>query len=199
MPNDIILSTVYLPPAEYFYLIKRSGNFIIEKEENYIRQTSRNRCRILAANGIMTLSVPVIKASGIKSQVKDITIDYSKRWQQVHHGAITSAYGRSPYFEFYYYLFEKIIQKNHKFLIDLNDALLAVCLEILKIEKSITHTASFISRPGLAEDYRIGSEFRKNHTFHVKPYIQVFSNNFVQDLSIIDMIFNVGPESYRYL
>ena len=84
MQGDLILSTAYFPPAEYFSLINNADAVIIEQEENYIKQTYRNRCRILSSNGILILSVPVIKGRNIKAHVKDVTIDYSKRWQQVH-------------------------------------------------------------------------------------------------------------------
>ncbi len=84
----ILLSTAYFPPAEYFSLIKNTDTVLIEQEENYIKQTYRNRCKILASNGILVLSVPVMKGSPGKGPIKEVTIDYSKRWQQVHIRAI---------------------------------------------------------------------------------------------------------------
>jgi hypothetical protein len=138
MPGEVLLSTAYFPPAEYFSLIKNAGTVIVEKEENYIKQTYRNRCKILASDGMMVLTVPVTKGGNKKAHVKDIKIDYSKRWQQIHIRALISSYNRSPYFQFYFENFERILLKNHKFLLDLNDGLLNKCLEILSINNCIT-------------------------------------------------------------
>jgi len=148
----------------------------------------------------LTLSVPVIKGILLKTKIKDITIDYSKRWQQNHLRAITSAYSRSPYFQFYSDSFEKIILGNYKFLLDLNDELLFKCLEIMKINKCILHTSSFEAHTGKIYDYRYRLTPKKPLDIPYKPYIQVFSNqNFVTGLSIIDLLFNAGPESAEYL
>ena len=200
MQEDVLLSTAYFPPIGYFSLIRNAGELFIEREENYIKQSYRNRFRILSSNGILTLSVPVIKGILLKTKIKDITIDYSKRWQQNHLRAITSAYSRSPYFQFYSDSFEKIILGNYKFLLDLNDELLYKCLEIMKINKCILHTSSFEAHTGKIYDYRYRLTPKKPLDIPYKPYIQVFSNHdFVTGLSIIDLLFNAGPESAEYL
>jgi len=200
MPCEILLSTAYFPPAEYFNLIKNAGTVNIEIEENYIKQTYRNRCKILSANGTLVLSVPVTKGNYRKAKVKDILIDYSKRWQQVHLRALTSSYNRSPYFQFYFDCFERIILKNHKFLLELNENLLLKCLEILNINKCIKYT-SYYSPEGMAEnDFRYRISPKNISGYQCKQYIQVFSNKkFVSGLSILDMIFNMGRESSGYL
>ena len=200
MQEDLFLSTAYFPPIEYFSLIRNAGNVFIEREENYIKQSYRNRFRILSSNGILTLSVPVMKGSQLKTKIKDITIDYSKRWQQNHLGAITSAYSRSPYFQFYRDSFEKIILGNYKFLIDLNEELINKCLEIMKINKCILYTSSFEAHTGKIYDYRYRLTPKKPLDIPYKLYIQVFGNlGFVSGLSIVDLLFNVGPESAEYL
>lgn len=200
MQGDLILSTAYFPPAEYFSLLKSSLSVIIEQEENYIKQTYRNRCRILSSNGILILSVPVIKGSSLKARVKDVTIDYSKRWQQVHLRALISAYSRSPYFQFYFESIEKILLGNRKYLIDLNDELLFKCLEILNINKCPTHTSFYRADSASDMDFRYRITPKSESVFTSRPYIQVFnSNKFVPGLSILDLIFNTGPESPQYL
>jgi hypothetical protein len=200
MPGEILLSTAYLPPAEYFSLIKNAGNVFIEQEENYIKQTHRNRCKILASTGILVLTVPVMKGNLLKVQVKNITIDYSKRWQQVHIRALTSSYNRSPYFQFYFEDIEKIVLKNHKFLLDLNDELLFKCLEILKVNKCILHTSSFNPDSGTNNDFRNRISPKEISGYQSRPYIQVFSSDgFEPGLSILDLIFNMGPESPGYI
>lgn len=200
MPEEILLSTAYFPTAEYFSLIKNADTVFIEQEENYIKQTYRNRCKILTSNGILSLSVPVMKGPGLKAQVKDIEIDYSKRWQQIHLRAITSAYSRAPYFQFYSEHLEKTLLKNHRFLIDLNDELLIKCLEFLNMNKFIIHTSIFQHYSGLPKDFRYRISPKKSSGFTTRPYIQVFeSKNYVADLSILDLLFNMGPESSDYI
>jgi WbqC-like protein family len=200
MPGEILLSTAYFPTAEYFNLIKNADTVFIEREENYIKQTYRNRCKILTSNGILNLSVPVMKGPAIKSQLKEIEIDYSKRWQQVHFRAITSAYSRSPYFQFYSEHFERILFKNHRFLIDLNDDLLNKCLEFLNIDKCILHTSIFQADRGFPQDFRYRITPKKKPGFTSRPYIQVFGDSeFVTDLSILDLLFNTGPEAEGYI
>jgi hypothetical protein len=200
MQGDLLLSTAYFPPAEYFSLINRATTVFIEKEENYIKQTYRNRCKILTSNGILILSVPVMKGNSIKVRTKDVTIDYSKRWQQVHLRAIISAYSRSPYFQFYFESLEKILLRNQKYLLDLNDELLNECLNILNIKKPMMHTYTFEASSGMDGDFRYSISPKIISAYAYKPYIQVFNNNeFAEALSILDLLFNMGPESSSYL
>ncbi len=200
MPGEILISTAYFPPAEYFGLIKNASDVLIEQEENYIKQTYRNRCNILASKGILVLSVPVMKGNLLKAPIKDVTIDYSKRWQQVHIRAMTSSYGKSPYFQFYFEQIGKILLKNHKFLLDLNDELLYKCLEILRINKCVPHTYSFKPASFTDHDFRYSISPKETPEYNYRPYIQVFGQNgFVPGLSILDLIFNLGPESTEYL
>ncbi len=196
MPGEILLSTAYFPPAEYFSLIKSAGSILIEGEENYIKQTYRNRCKILTSSGVLVLSVPVMKGASLKIAVRDIVIDYSKRWQQVHLRALNSAYNRSPYYQFYFENVEKAIMRNHKYLLDLNDELLRICLDILKIKRGISITASFGPVAGKKNDFRYAITPKKASGYAPLPYYQVFGEKgFVPGLSILDLIFNMGPES----
>lgn len=200
MPEELLLSTAYFPPHEYFSLIKGADAVIIENEENYIKQTYRNRCRILTSNGILTLSVPVMKRDLRKVKVKDIVIDYSKRWQQIHLRAMISSYGKSPFLQFYIEELEKLLMKNHKYLLDLNNEILDKCFEILEIDKCISHTYSFEPVKRKANDYRYRISPKVNSDYISRPYIQVFSTDkFIAGLSILDLIFNLGPGSADYL
>jgi hypothetical protein len=200
MPEEILLSTAYFPTAEYFSMIKNADTIYIEQKEYYIKQSYRNRCKILTSNGILNLSVPVMKGPALKVQINDIEIDYSKRWQQVHLRAITSAYSRSPYFQFYSEHFEKIIMKSRRFLLDLNDELLCKCLELLNIDKCILHTSFFQPDRKHPHDFRYRISPKKSSGFISRPYIQVFGNSeFIADLSILDLIFNMGPEATDYI
>ena len=112
MAGKILVSTAYLPPVEYFSLISHADEIYVEREENYLKQSYRNRCYILSSHGRQLLSVPVYLGSQHKTPVKEIRIDYSKRWQQVHLRAITASYSSSPYFQFYFENIEKIISRK---------------------------------------------------------------------------------------
>jgi hypothetical protein len=201
MAGKILISTAYLPPVEYFSLIQNADEVLLEKEENYLKQTYRNRCYILAANGTQALTVPVYLGSFHKTALKDIRIDYSKRWQQVHLRAINTAYRSSPFFVFYFEEIEKIILKNHEFLIDLNTGLTEAIMKILGIKASFSYTA-FYTPAGVDDfDFRYSVTPKKRSGFVSREYTQVFNpySGFVAGLSIIDLIFNMGPESVHYL
>ncbi len=201
MAGKILVSTAYLPPIEYFSLISKADEVFIEREENYVKQSYRNRCYLLSAHGRQLLSVPVYLGSQHKTPVKDITIDYSKRWQQVHLRAMIASYSSSPYFEFYFESFEKILSRKNDFLLDLNMELTEAILEILKMKTKISFSTSF-ETPGEREnDFRYRITPKEESQFSVKEYSHVFNNSkgVIQGLSIIDLIFNMGPEAVKYL
>jgi len=201
MPGTIFVSSAYLPPVEYFSLFQNADNILIEKEENYHKQTYRNRCCVLSAGGIQTLTVPVYLGSLHKTPIKEIRIDYSKRWQQIHLRAITASYGSSPFFEFYFEDLERIIMENHELLIDLNSGLTEIAIKILGLEKSIAFTASFVPPGKRNNDFRYSVTPKRKSLITPKKYSQVFSlnNEFIPGLSIIDLILNTGPEAINYL
>lgn len=201
MPGKILLSTAYLPPVEYFYHISKSDEILIEREENYIKQTYRNRCYILSSNGPQVLTVPVYLGSFHKTPVKEIRIDYSKRWQQVHIRALTASYASSPFFMYYFEQVEKILLSHYKFLLDLNMHLLKVIMEILKIPSLISYTEEFIPSGGSENDFRYNISPKLKTVHYIKKYTQVFGcpENYLSRLSITDLIFNMGPESKDFL
>lgn len=204
MTGKLLLTTAYLPPAQYISKIIDASEIYIEKEENYIKQTYRNRCSILSANGILNLSVPVKRGSIHKTPVKDIEIDYSKRWQPIHLMAITSAYKSSAFYDYYFVRIEKVIKNKYRYLLDLNQNALLEILDIMRINSKIAFTQSFEPVNNEAYDYRylinskseiIGSNVK------LKKYFQLFplSTGFVPNLSIIDLLFNTGPDATSFL
>jgi hypothetical protein len=204
MAEKYLLSTAYFPPIHYMALLARSDEVLIEREENYVKQTFRNRCYILSANGPLALSVPVLLGSVHKTPLKDIRIDYSKRWQQIHTRGITSSYESSPYFIYYFDQIVKVINGNHKFLIDLNLESLETILRIAGLFTTVIYTEVFEPLLKEAYDFRYEITPKKNipaTIFNLEGYFQVFKNKsgFVPGLSILDLIFNVGPDSISYL
>ncbi len=201
MSGIALLSTAYLPPAEYFFRIAEAGKTLIEKEENYIKQTYRNRCYILSSSGLQALTVPVYMGSLHKTPVKDIRIDYSKRWQQVHLRALAAAYGSSPFFIYYFESIEKIILHNHEFLLDLNIDLVRAILKMIKLNAEISYTDFFLPANKAENDFRNIITPKKKSEYQPKPYTTVFGTegNYSWKLSIVDILFNTGPESAGYL
>jgi hypothetical protein len=201
MPGKILLSTAYLPPIEYFARIVNAKEVFIEKEENYLKQTYRNRCYILSANGPHLLTVPVYMGSFHKIPVKEIRIDYSKRWQQVHIGALHAAYKSSPFFLYYFEDIEKVILSGYEFLLDLNMDLLKALIRMLNIEVKLSYTTVFKPAGDTENDYRYSISPKKVSFYKSKEYIRVFTDgkDFVQGLSIADLLFNSGPEAIKFL
>jgi hypothetical protein len=201
MAGKILLSTAYLPPVEYFSLISQAEEVFIEKEENYLKQSYRNRCYILTAHGPQLLTVPVYLGSIHKTPLKEIRIDYSKRWQQVHLRALIASYNSSPYFQFYFEEIEKIISGNYDFLIDLNFELTEKILKMLQMKVKLGFTERFEAIGESETDYRYKITPKKKALFITKKYSQVFDNGsgFIQRISILDLIFNMGPEAGEYL
>jgi hypothetical protein len=200
MAGSILLSTAYLPPIEYMALISRSEKVLIERQENYIKQTFRNRCNILTSSGSMALTVPVYLGSFHKTPIKDIRIDYSRRWQQVHTGAIRAAYAAAPFYIFYSEEIERIILRKHDFLLDLNMELLQALLKMLKMKPEVGYTTEFQPVNKLTTDPRYSITPKRESLYEPKRYQQVFPSDGIAKagLSIIDMLFNTGPESAQY-
>lgn len=203
MADKYLLSTAYFPPVSYISLINSSDKIYIENKENYLKQTYRNRCLILAANGQCALSVPVLEGSFRKTPVNEIRIDYTKRWQQVHLRALISSYKSSPFFEYYFEDIEKVILGKPEYLLDLNMNSLRTVLKLTRISTQVVYTDSFEHVNGEKYDFRYSISPKKEDpgVFPAKEYYQVFSNKFgfVRGLSILDLIFNTGPDLVNYL
>jgi len=194
-------STAYLPPVSYFLAMLRSGRVELEAHENFVKQSYRNRCRIATANGVETLSIPIESNKGEKVAIREARIAPHDNWQQNHWRAIASAYRNSPFFDYYEDDFRKFYEKKWTFLWDYNQELLTLVLELLDIDINIHITSNFQANYVDVNDFREIIHPKKEIILHSKPYYQVFENKhgFLQDLSIIDLLFNMGNESVFYL
>ena len=198
-PKSPIIELHYLPSIEFFSLLHKDDLILLEAHENYVKQSYRNRCYILGANGKLQLTVPVVGGRK-KIPIRDIQIDQSQNWLNIHIRALKSAYGKAPFFEFYFDYFDNIFQKREKFLFDLNLDLLTVCLNMLGIQKSIKLSESY-SKPseGRFSDFRnqitSKSDFTSRTFYQPVRYNQVFGKDFVPNLSVVDLIMNEGPNS----
>ena len=200
--STILLSTAYLPPIEYMSLILKYGNAIIEKEETYPKQTYRNRCSILTANGILNLSIPVSKPNGNNTKTKDIAIINSSSWHTNHWKAINSAYSGSPFFLYYKDYLQKFFIGKYDNLLEYNTELIKVLISLIGIDCKITYSNSFVKPNSITNDERYSiSPKVESYSISFEKYTQVFSNkfDFIPNLSIIDLLFNLGPEVKDYL
>ncbi|ELR70184.1 hypothetical protein C900_03869 [Fulvivirga imtechensis AK7] len=194
-----LLDLHYLPSLEYFSCILKYDQILIEREEHFIKQTYRNRCHILGANGVERLSIPVTGGNK-KIKVKDIKIDYKQKWLNVHWRAIMSAYGRAPFYEFFADYLEGEFQKREKYLFDFNYRLLTTCLKLLQINPDIIFTEKFDNHPeshiiDLRSVIHPKKSYTQNPFYRPLPYQQVFGKGFVANLSILDLLFCEGPNA----
>ena len=199
MSNTVLVEPQYLPPIEFFCATLHAGDILIEAEEYYTKQTYRNRCYILGANKILPLSIPVINGNK-KILMKDIKVDHEQKWANEHWRSIQSAYGKAPYYEFFSDYFEREFQKRHKYLIDLNEQMLTICLKLLKHQKSFTRTKTYHKEAeSTILDLRGIISPKENYTkrqiYQPAEYIQVFGKDFAANLSIIDLLMNEGPNA----
>lgn len=197
----IILSTAYFPNIQYTSKLISGQEVFIEAFENFQKQSYRNRCEILSANGKLSLFVPVEKGKDQKTSIKDVRIDYQTEWQKQHLKSIESAYSSSPFYEYIIDDFLFVYNQKEKYLFDLNLKILEQIKDYLQIDKEILLTIDYNEDRG-ENDYRNiihpKSKMQKqDDSFTSKPYYQTFGDkfDFIPNLSIIDLLFNEGPRA----
>jgi len=195
--------TAYMPPVVYFALLLKYNHITIETQETFPKQTWRNRAAILSSQGVLNLSIPVIKPYGNKTITADIEIDSAQKWQNNHWRAIEAAYNKSPYFYYYKDTLQSLIYNDEKLLLNYNNAFLRFFLACFKIEKAIVLTEQYTPVPE-NEDLRQLLTPKKDPLLcheQFPTYYQVFSDRFpfFSNLSILDLMVNEGPDGLGYL
>ncbi len=200
----LVLSTAYFPPVHYFTAISREETIYLEAHENFTKQSYRNRCQILTAQGSRDLVVPVKHGKGKKIPIIDVQIDYDQPWQKNHWKSIETAYNRSPFFEFYKDHLIHYFEKRYDTLFEMNHLILEQCFPFLRIKKTIlttlTHQHDY---PSDCLDLRsaLHPKLPLPIVFNPKTYPQVFDDrqSFQPGLSILDLLFSQGPNAWSKL
>ena len=220
-----LLQTTYFGPIQWYQKLYRYDHCLIEQYDSFQKQTYRNRCIIATANGMQTLTVPV-EHSPLSSQfspiVKDLRISDHNQWRRVHWNALQSAYSESPFFEYYADDLRPFFEQKYEFLLDFNETIRQTICELIDIHPQVEYSSQFTvhsSQFQIADvqpndelctmNYAL-KDFRDvinakhpqpDADFKPKEYWQVFQHKhgFLPNLSILDLLFNMGPESIFYL
>ena len=202
MHNTPLLSTAYLPPVSWMKEAVKAQKVFIEAHETYSKQTYRNRCRIITANGIIPLSIPVKKLQGKHSKTRDIEISYDEPWQMMHWRTIDAAYSNSPFYLYYKDDLQVFFNRRFRFLLDYNMEITYTIFRLLGITAELYLTKEYSHQPDDIKDLRNALTPKTPADISLfTPYPQVFEerHGFIHDLSVIDLLFNEGPAALSVL
>lgn len=211
---NAILATTYFGPVQWYQKLNRFDGVLMEQHEHFLKQTYRNRCVIATTQGVQALTVPVEAPVGeglalSKTSIKDVRISNHGKWRTEHWNALQSAYGESPFFEFYEDDIRPFFENRWEYLLDFNMAITEKMCELLDIHPHIELTSSYQNSLPFGEGWG-ETDFRtvihpkhpqEDSDFSPKPYYQVYKERlgFLPNLSILDLLFNMGNEAVLYL
>jgi hypothetical protein len=206
MKNEtILIEPQYWGSISYFKELISANNIVLDIHSNFQKGTYRNRCKIMGPNGLLSLSVPLVKGNGQHSIFNQVRISYSENWRKDHWQSLVSSYRRSAYFEFYEEQIAPIYSNDYEFLKDFNVASLKIVSELLRIPFDIKFTENYISKDSFegndARDIIHPTARKMKYSYELPKYPQVFMDrmDFLSDLSILDILFNLGPRTVDYL
>ncbi|MCG8474662.1 MAG: WbqC family protein [Cytophagales bacterium] len=202
--QNVLIELQYLPSVEYFALLLQADKVYFEGNYGrYEKQSYRNRFRILTANKVADLSIPVRFGNRRRPPVREVEIDYNQKWLHTHWRTILSAYGKAPFFEYYIDFLEPVFAKKFKNLFELNLAMFKTCLGLLglSLDWQVVDNRSGIAEN--VEDWRSKVHPKRSYIENgiIEPfsYTQVFGEKFVPNLSILDLLFCEGSNSLNIL
>jgi len=198
---NILLHPTYFPSIAHFVAIVKASSITFEVEDNYQKQTYRNRAYVYGANGKLLLNVPIKHTHKNRQKYKDVRIANDENWQDLHWKSLESAYRTSPFFEYYEDEFASLFKKKHNFILDYNFECLDLVLECLQLDIDYIKTTEFKKDVSPLSDLRDLANARKEPNFLFDTYTQVFveKHGFINNLSILDLLFNEGTNALNYL
>jgi WbqC-like protein family len=197
---SILLHPTYFPSVSHYVEMVHTEEICFEIEDNFQKQTNRNRMYIYSPNGIQLLNIPVKKSATIHQKTKDIKIENDFDWQKQHFKSLEAGYRSSPFFEFYEDYVVQIYSKRYTYLMDLNFETLEIVDKCLMANFQTSKTTEYFRESKNCIDFRTLAN-GKNDTSTFEPYKQVFDqkHGFINNLSILDLLFNEGRFAMDYL
>ncbi|MBE99954.1 WbqC family protein [Flavobacterium coralii] len=199
--GSILIHPTYFPSLSHFVAMVQAENVIFETDDNFQKQTNRNRMYIYSPNGIQLLNIPVKHNKGIHQKFKDTKIEDAFDWQKQHFKSLEAAYRSSPFFEYFEDDIRPIFEQKHVYMMDLNFKILDILTDCLGIDIPYNKTEEYFhDAPQGVTDYRYLANGKKD-TNIFEPYTQVFEEKagFINNLSILDLLFNEGRYAADYL
>jgi len=201
----LIYPLLYNGPVQYYAWLVREEEIFLEQYDSYVKQTYRNRCKIIGPNGLLSLSIPVKRIKGIKSPFREVRVDYDMPWNLVHWKSLVASYASSPFFEFFRDDLQPFYEKRFEFLVDLNLGLMEKTVEMMGMDLPLKLTQNFQAITGEKDPrYFIHPKLdpgKSDPRFFPRVYHQVFEekHGFQPNLSILDLLFNEGPAALSVL
>jgi hypothetical protein len=199
---NTLLNPTYFPSISHFAAIFQAEKITFEVEDNFQKQTNRNRTYIYSPNGIQLLNIPIKHSKGAHQKTKEIQIDSDFDWQKQHFKSLETAYRSSPFFEFFEDDIRPVFEKKHKFLLDLNFETLEVVTKCLRIKLDYNSSTEYLQDidNNIITDLRFLADGKKDSS-SFEQYKQVFDDKhgFINNLSILDLLFNEGKFTVDYL
>jgi len=198
--NSILIHPTYFPSISHYVAMVQSDGITFEMEDNFQKQTNRNRMYIYSPNGLQMLNIPIKHSKEVHQKTKDVKIEYDFNWQKQHFKSLDAAYRSSPYFEYFEDDFRLIFEKKHDFLIDLNFKAMEIISKCIGIPFVFEKTTEYFSEPTNQIDFRDLANGKKDSSTFTE-YTQVFDDKhgFINNLSILDLLFNEGRSAKEYL
>lgn len=197
---SILIHPTYFPSISHFVAMAKDDNITFETEDNFQKQTDRNRMYIYSPNGKQLLNIPVKHSKTAHQKFKDTRIEHAFDWQKQHFKSLEAAYRTSPFFEYFEDDIRPVFEKKHEFMMDLNFLALDIVTSCLGIDFSFSKTEEYFREVENTADYRYLANGKKD-TSEFEPYTQVFGDRhgYINNLSILDLLFNEGRYAMKYL
>lgn len=203
MYPNVCLSSAYMAPVAYYIRLFHADKVLIEQHEHYIKQTYRNRCEIDSPNGILALTIPTELRLGSKTPMKEVRISSHNNWRHTHWTALVSSYENSPYFEYYADDLRPFYEQKYEFLLDFSLALQEKICSLLDFSPATELTKEYLTPKTMGDTLDLRESLQPKtlraggDSIKPKKYYQVFASRhgFLENLSIADLLFNMGPES----